>query len=214
VARYGAREGVEEFHWLEGLSLERMSERKAAQDRALAARPRFPLALYARAWAGGGVADYEAAIAAAPDFAEAYIFRGSHRLSVGDAAGATADFERLMALGVHLAPAYNGRAGVRLRLLKDYDGAIADATETIRIRPKDYHLPWMYRGEARFAKGDWAGAIEDFTRSRDIVPESAEKKKLLAWRGRAKAAAGDLEGARADLRDAGAAGEPFLRDLR
>ena len=160
------------------------------------------------------MADYEAAIACAPEFAEPYIFRGSHRLAIGDAAGAVADFDRLIEMGVHLAPAYNGRAGTRVRLLQDYDGAIADATEAIRLRPRDYHLPWLYRGEARLAKGDAAGAIEDFTRSRDIVPELGEKRRLLVPRGRAKAAMGDVEGARADFKEAGPAGEAFLRELK
>ncbi len=214
VRRHGVKEGVEEFHWLEGLSLPKTAEQKAAYDRALALRPRFPLALYARAWVGGGHADYEAAIRAAPDFAEAHIFLASHRLSAGDAPGALAGFGRLIAMGVHLAPAYNGRAGVKLRLLKDYDGAIADATEAIRLRPDDYHLPWVYRGEARFEKGDWDTAIRDFTRAIDIVPEQAEKRRLLVFRGRARAALGDLEAARRDLRDAGPAGDRFLRDLK
>jgi len=214
VARYGSREGVEEFHWLDGLAGASLDERKASLDRALAARPNFPLALYARAWDGGGPKDFDAAIRLAPEFAEPYIFRGSHRLSIGDAPGALADFERLMALGAHLAPAYNGRAGTRLKLLKDFEGAIADATETIRRRPNDYHIPWKYRGEARAALKDWAGAIEDFSRAHDIVPEAAEKRRLRVLRGRARAAAGDLEGARADFLAAGPEGEAELKVLR
>lgn len=214
VARHGSKEGVEEFHWLDGLSLTKMAEQKAAQDRALALRPRFPLALYARAWVGGGPADYEAALRCAPDFAEAYIFRASHRLSTGDAPGALADFNWLLANSLHLAPAYNGRAGVKLRLLKDYDGAIADATEAIRLRPDDYHIPWVYRAEARVAKGEWEAAIDDLTRAVDIIPEQDEKRRLLALRGRAKASRGDLEGARADFQAAGPAGAAHLRDLK
>ena len=103
---------------------------------------------------------------------------------------------------------------MKLRLLKDYDGAIADATEAIRLRPDDYHLPWVYRAEARFAKGEWEPAIADLTRAIDIVPEQDEQRRLLLLRGRARVSKGDVEAARADLRAAGPAGEAFLRDLK
>ncbi len=218
IRKFGSRDGVEELHWLDGLSRSKPAEEIPCYDAALALRPRFALALYSRAWAlprvgKSGDADFDAAILAAPGFAEPYIFRGSHRLVKGDAAGARADFDTLIGMGVHLAPAHNGRAGVRLKLDRDWDGAIADATEAIRRKPEGYHIPWMYRAEAKLMKGDAEGAIADATRALEILKGKDGGQTPYAIRGRARAARGDRAGALEDLRKSGPAGAPFLKEL-
>jgi tetratricopeptide (TPR) repeat protein len=210
--RYAGREGSEEFVWLEGLVAAKQAEKRAKFDEALRIRPRFPLALYARGWSGGGYEDFDRAIQCAPGFAEPYIFRGSSRvLELKDPRGAADDFNVLIGRNVHLAPAYNGRALAKLRM-GDLEGAIADATESIQVRPEGYHLPWIHRAEARLLKSDFEGAIADATKAVEYVDVDSRGKPLVI-RGRAKLGKGDREGAVADFRAAGPEGDPYLKEL-
>ena len=96
--------------------------------------------------------------------------------------------------------------------LKDYDRAIADFSESIKVRPEGYHLPWIGRAEARLMKGEARDALGDAQRAVKI--EKGEGRHLcLAMRGRCKAAAGDRAGAIEDLKKAGSAGAPWLQEL-
>jgi tetratricopeptide (TPR) repeat protein len=216
IQKYGRRRGAEEFHWLQGLTQKKRADQLASFNEALAIRPKFPLALYSRAWIGGrpgnGPADFTEAMRCAPGFSEPLIFRGSHYLTDPKTIDqAVADFDELIRRGVHLAPAYNGR-GFAPNNLKDYEAAAADFSEAIRIKPDGYHLPWIGRAEARLLKGDALGAVADADRAVDI--EKGEgRKRCLAMRGRARAAAGDRAGALEDLKAAGSVGAPWLKDL-
>jgi len=215
IAKYGKREGAEEFHWLLGLVLKDRTLQLQSFNEALAIRPKFPLALYSRAWVGGwpnGPADFTEALRCAPGFSEPLIFRGSAYLNdPTKIAQATADFDELIRRGVHLAPAYNGRGFAHLKQ-KDWDGAIADFNEAIKARPEGYHLPWIGRAEARLMKGDAAGALADANRALE-VEKGDGKKACLLWRGRAKAALGDRAGAIEDLKQGGSAAAPYLKEL-
>jgi tetratricopeptide (TPR) repeat protein len=215
IAKYGRQRGAEEFHWLQGLMHKKRADQLKSFNDALAIRPKFPLALYSRAWVGGqpgGSSDFTEAIRCAPGFSEPLIFRGSHYLNDPKTVPqAIADFDELIRRGVHLAPAYNGRGFARLKL-KDYEGAAADFSEAIKVRPEGYHLPWIGRAEARLLKGDAIGAVADAGRAVDI--EKGEGRKMcLVMRGRARAAAGDRTGAIEDLKQAGSAGAPWLKEL-
>jgi tetratricopeptide (TPR) repeat protein len=214
IATYGRQRGAEEFHWLRGLTQKKSADQLKSFNEALAIRPKFPLALYSRAWIGGGpgAADFGEALRFAPGFSEPLIFRGSRNLlDLKTVQLAIADFDELIRRGVHLAPAYNGR-GFAWMKLKDYGQAISDFTEAIRIRPEGYHLPWIGRAEARLLSGSAKEGIADAQRAVEI--EKGEGRFLcLALRGRCRAAAGDREGAIEDLRKAGAAGIPWLKEL-
>jgi len=214
ILNYGRRRGAEELHWLLGLTENKSADQLRSFNEALAIRPKFPLALYSRAWipGGPGPTDFDLALRYAPGFSEALIFRGSHFLnSATTIPKAIADFDELVRRGVHLAPAFNGRGFGRLKL-KDYDQAIADFTQAIAVRPEGYHLPWIGRAEARLLKGDARGAIEDADRA--LVWEKQDgRRNCLLLRGRAKAALGDRAGAIEDLRQSGSAGEAALKEL-
>jgi tetratricopeptide (TPR) repeat protein len=216
IRKYGRRQGAEEFHWLQGLVTKKKTDQMASFNEALAIRPKFPLALYSRAWTGGqpgnGPADFTEAMRCAPGFSEPLIFRGSHYLTDPKTIDqAVADFDELIRRGVHLAPAYNGRGFAWIKL-KDYEKAAADFSEAIRIKPDGYHLPWIGRAEARLRRGDAIGAVADAGRAVDI--EKGEgRKSCLAMRGRARAAAGDRAGAIEDLKAAGSVGAPWLKEL-
>jgi tetratricopeptide (TPR) repeat protein len=88
---------------------------------------------------------------------------------------------------------YNSR-GIKRRLEKDFDGSIADYTQSIALDP----LPLTYsnRGNAKRLKSDLNGAIADFTESLRLNPKYAPG---FANRALVKDENKDIEGAIADL---------------
>src|ERR1017187_4010260 len=84
--------------------------------------------------------------------------------------------------------------GVAKQAKGDLDGAIADFTKAIELRP-DLAISFEYRGKAKQAKGDLDGAIADFTKAIELKPDDAV---AYSNRGFAKQAKSDLDGAIAD----------------
>lgn len=81
---------------------------------------------------------------------------------------------------------------------EDFDGAIADLDEIIRLQP-DSAEAWHDRGSIKFTKGDVYGALSDYDEAIRLQPKLAD-----AWfnRGRAKGQKGDLDGAITDFDEA------------
>ena len=80
----------------------------------------------------------------------------------------------------------------------DLDGAIADFTEAIRLKPK-YALAYNNRGYAKCLKEDFDGAIVDLNEAIRLNPKYAQ---AYYNRGYAKDEKGDFDGAIADLNEA------------
>jgi tetratricopeptide (TPR) repeat protein len=76
----------------------------------------------------------------------------------------------------------------------DMNGAIADYTKAIQLKPND---PGAYynRGYLEFDKGDWTDAISDYSRAIALKPDWSEPYNN---RGSAKQSKGDLDGAIVD----------------
>ena len=80
----------------------------------------------------GAVADFSAAIAAAPDLAEAYVWRGIVRGDKGDKASAREDFDRALAID----PDYwfaHGAVGLTLAATGDEDAALAELARALEL---------------------------------------------------------------------------------
>ncbi len=60
----------------------------------------------------------------------------------------------------------------------DWDGAMADATEAIRLNPDDANA-YYNRAVARENKGDVDEAIADYTRGRDLAPDDPSYDEAL-----------------------------------
>ena len=80
----------------------------------------------------------------------------------------------------------------------DYDRAIADSTEAIRLDPKDAHA-YNNRGHAYYGKGDYDRAIGDYTEAIRLDPKDA---KVFENRGVAYNLKGDFDRAIADSTEA------------
>jgi tetratricopeptide (TPR) repeat protein len=81
---------------------------------------------------------------------------------------------------------------------KRFDDAERDFEESLRRAPNNIWC-WTWRGNARLAAGDAAGAEQHYARAIAVDPEFTE-----AWeqRGRARLSRGDFGGAAADLEEA------------
>ncbi len=80
----------------------------------------------------------------------------------------------------------------------DYEGAIADATEAVRLKP-DYAAAYRRRAGARVRSGDYDGAIADANEAIRLKPDYAD---AYFNRGSARDKKGDFDGAIADYTEA------------
>ena len=226
IDRFGDREGSEEFYWLLGVLPGTPVDRIAVLDKAIEIKPMFPLAFYTRAnaWSHVGTPegnqksldDWSQAILIHPDFAEAYIFRGSIALAKPDVPAAMADFNKAIALGRRQAAAYNGRAAIRLNVLKDLDGAIADCDEAIRLQPDDYGMPYFNRAVAYYRKRNYDAALRDGAKM--IETKWTAGMNEMRWlRAKCFDAKGDAEGALEEVRrlvEPGATPQDVVRRMK
>ena len=91
--------------------------------------------------------------------------------------------------------------GIAHRAKGDLDGALADYTEAIRLKP-DYALAYNNRGAARNDKKDLDGALADYTEVIRLKTDFACAYCAYNSRGIAREAKGDLDGALADYTEA------------
>jgi len=105
------------------------------------------------------LADYSAAIALDPTYADAYYLRASLQFEQGDEAAGQADYTRALQMDSTSAHAYYHRARIESRL----DGttaAFAAFAEAIRLDPA-YANAYYSRSVLRLEQGDTQGAMED-----------------------------------------------------
>src|SRR5258706_14935962 len=81
---------------------------------------------------------------------------------------------------------------------REFDGAIADAGEAIKLSPKTGKY-WLERGISRGNKADLEGALDDFNHAVEFAPENADALRI---RGGVKARVKQFDGA---IEDFGAA---------
>lgn len=106
--------------------------------------------------------EYNKAIHAAPDLAEAYCRRGSVYHEMGQAALAMSDINRAIACDPRYAIAYLERGKQRTEI-GDYDGALADFGQLMTLRANDPET-YLHRGVCLFKKGLLSDAAADFRR--------------------------------------------------
>ena len=112
----------------------------------------------------GAIADYDRAIATAPDAVEAYVNRAISRDNEGDYEGAIADWTRALELNPGDAGWYVNRGMVR-ETIGDYDGALAEYSRSTELEP-DYEVAYIARAYIRGKQGDYEVAI---TKVRSLI---------------------------------------------
>ena len=142
----------------------------------------------------GAIADYDRAIAIAPDAVGPYVNRAISRDNVGDYEGAIADWTRALELNPGDAGWYVNRGMVR-ETIGDYDGALADYSRSTELEP-NYEVAYIARAHIKGKQGDYEGAIIDYDRVVELWPDSAPG---YSDRGFAKLQIGDYQGAIADF---------------
>ncbi len=109
------------------------------------------------------MADFTAAIAAAPDFALPLYNRANALADRGDYAAALADYTAALRLEPNDLLLYHNRGRVHA-LLGNYEQAIADNMEALRLQPEDArtcnNLAWLWVTNPLPEKRDPARAIE------------------------------------------------------
>lgn len=113
-------------------------------------------------------ADYNKAIQLNPNFAEAYVERGSVYDSKRRFDLAIADYNKAIQLKPDLPRAYNGRGWV-YHQQGLFDLAITEYTTAIRLDP-NYATAYCNRGVAYAAVGEYDRAIADDTRALELDP--------------------------------------------
>jgi tetratricopeptide (TPR) repeat protein len=105
----------------------------------------------------------------------ALVTRGFFRSQTGDKNGALADYSDAIAADPNYSFGYQLRADLWLEQ-KEYDRAIADCTEEIRLTDSDQDTSnsFRHRGQVWFAKKDYAKAIADFDEAIRLNPKHAE----------------------------------------
>lgn len=120
--------------------------------------------------------DFSKAIALTPDNLWAYVARGHAYAYKKDFARAFADQETAIRKKPNEVT-YTGRA-VDLIEAGDYDRAIADLNEALRINAK-YFYGYFWRGELYLKKGDFGKAEADYQTALGIKPEDQQAKDGL-----------------------------------
>ena len=124
----------------------------------------------------GAIADFTEAIRLKPDFALAYNNRGLARVQEQGYAGAIAQNNQSIRLNSNIPKVLYIKPESQQDTQdtqKDYEKAIADFTEAIRLKP-ELALAYNNRGFARLQEKDDKGAMEDFKSAIARKPDLAE----------------------------------------
>lgn len=105
----------------------------------------------------------------------------------GDQERAIKDYTRVIELGADSAIPRNGRCWSLAILGRELDAALSDCDKAVQLAPADANT-FNSRGFVRYRRGDYAGAVRDYSASLALNPDSASSNYM---RGRAKAGLGD-----------------------
>ncbi|MFB2768251.1 tetratricopeptide repeat-containing serine protease family protein [Pelatocladus sp. BLCC-F211] len=144
----------------------------------------------------GAIADYTQAIRLNPKYAQAYYQRGIVQLNLYDRENAAKDLQTATKLFLeqgNQVEGYNSQAVART-ILKDYQGAIAAYTQSIKLNPEDAQA-YNKRGNAYSDLGEKQKAIADYNQAIKIDPYFDDAYNN---RGIVRQEQGDTNGALAD----------------
>ncbi len=156
-------------------------DREAIEDyrKALELIPRNRHILFNMAMAQTEIKDFEEAdksyaelLRYYPNFDNAYLGRARLRLSSGDTIAASADIDKALQLNRNSLNAYIMRADIAMNPKHDYQSALADMNEAVKLQPKFAGL-YINRAFLRYNTDDYFGAMADFDYALELEPLNA-----------------------------------------
>ncbi len=145
----------------------------------------------------GAVARAESALAADPRNVALIIQLGVAQSGVRRYREAIQTFTRGLALDSDNALLYRWR-GHRYLSVREFDRALADLTHGSQLDSTIYGI-WYHLGIVRFARGDFAGAVDAFARAQPRAPDGDELAGATDWLWMSLSRAGRTADARAML---------------
>ena len=127
----------------------------------------------------GPIARAERALAADPQSIDRIIALGVAQSGARQFREAIATFTRGLAIAPDNALLYRWR-GHRYLSVREFDRALADLTRGARLDSTIYGI-WYHLGIVRFARGDFAGAVDAFSRSQPRSPNPEELAGSTDW---------------------------------
>lgn len=147
-------------------------------DRALSMLPDNRSIMFNKALAQSELKDFDGAsetfdrlIEVYPGFENAWLGRARLRLEKADTTAALADIEKALELNRNTVNAYLMRADIAIKRSKDYESALADMNEAIRLQP--HEAPYFInRAFLRYSLDDYFGAMADYDYAIELDPEN------------------------------------------
>jgi tetratricopeptide (TPR) repeat protein len=127
----------------------------------------------------GAVARAERALAADPGNVERIIQLGIAQSGIRQFREAIATFTRGLAIAPSNPMLYRWR-GHRYLSTRQFDRAMDDLTRGSRLDSTNYGI-WYHLGIVRYARGDFSGAAEAFTRAQPRAPDAGELAGATDW---------------------------------
>ncbi len=112
---------------------------------------------------------YEQLLSAHPNFHNGYIGRGKLRLSQGDTINALNDINKAIEINKNATNAYVLRADILSRTTKDFQSALDDMNEAIKLQPQQAGL-FINRAYLRYNLDDYFGAMADYDYAIELDP--------------------------------------------
>lgn len=162
-----------------GVARQNLGKNKEAisdYDKALELLPRNRQLMFNKALALQDIKDYDGAdstfrnlLTYYPNFDSGYLGRARLSLETGDTVSASADIDKALSINKNALNAYIMRADIAINEKKDFESALEDMNEAIRLQPRMTGL-YINRAYLRYSLDDFFGAMADFDYSLQLDP--------------------------------------------
>ncbi len=104
---------------------------------------------------------FDKLIALHPNYYNGYMSRAQFYLEKGDTIQAVADIDKAIEIDKYISSAYAQRAVIKVLHDADYDAALVDMNEALRLDPKEVSY-YFNRARIKYHQEDLLGAMEDY----------------------------------------------------